>query len=324
MFANPEAEPLIDALLAKRKLARIDVEAVVFGVATDFCVKAAALGLRQRGFDVAVVTDAIAAITPEGEAAALAEMTHAGCKLIRHGERSLREGARLLARMKKDLPFHQPLAVAVDVVVFTVIDRALSVLLTLRPRTPFKDRWSLPGGFVGAFESSDTAAERELTAKTSIEGVFLEQLYTFSEPARDPRTRVISVAYYALVASTRLAKEGGSRESRWFEVDTDTDGRARIEGKVVELAFDHAAILETAIARIRGKLAYAPIGFQLLPERFTLTEIQQVHEAILGKPIDKRNFRRKLLESGLVREVNAYRTGPHRPARLYTFTDRTF
>lgn len=205
-------------------------------------------------------------------------------------------------------------AVAVDIVVFTVVERTLQVLLTLRPRAPFKDCWALPGGSVDANESADDAAGRELEAKTGVSGVFLEQLYTFSDPERDPRARVISIAYYALVAAERL-RQGGTREARWFDA-------ALSSGE--QLAFDHDRIVKTALERIRGKLEYAPIGFQLLPERFTLTEIQQVYEAILGHGMDKRNFRAKLLKSGSVSEVNAYRTGAHRPARLYTFVDRTF
>lgn len=228
--------------------------------------------------------------------------------------------------MSAELPFAQPLAVAVDVVVLTVADGVLRVLLTRRKRAPFEGRWSLPGGFVGADESADEAAERELRAKTGVTGVFLEQLYTFSEPDRDPRTRVVSVAYYALVAAERLRDRGGTRESRWSDLGTDDAGRLRVDGRAQaasELAFDHAEILSTALTRIRGKLDYAPIGFELLPEQFTLTELQQVHEAILGHAIDKRNFRKRLLDAGRVRELGAYRTGAHRPARLYTFTNRT-
>ncbi|MCK6547448.1 NUDIX hydrolase [Myxococcota bacterium] len=229
--------------------------------------------------------------------------------------------------MSAELPFAQPLAVAVDVVVLTVVDGALRVLLTRRKRAPFEGKWSLPGGFVGPDESADEAASRELRAKTGVADIFLEQLYTFSAPRRDPRTRVVSIAYYALVAAERLRDRGGTRESRWSDVGTDDAGRLRIDGRAqgaTELAFDHAEILSTALARIRGKLDYAPIGFQLLPAQFTLTEIQQVHEAILGRPIDKRNFRKKMLDSGLVRELDAFRTGAHRPARLYAFVDRTF
>jgi 8-oxo-dGTP diphosphatase len=224
------------------------------------------------------------------------------------------------APKSRPLPFARPLAVAVDIVMFTVVDRTLRVLLTLRTRAPFKDAWSLPGGFVGEDESAERAAVRELARKTSVEGVYLEQLYTFSDPARDPRTRVVSIAYFALVSADKIPSGGGTRETRWFDVATD-------DGKLIgdaELAFDHADIIRTALMRIRGKLGYAPIGFQLLGEQFTLTELQQVYEAILGRAIDKRNFRSKLLKSGLVKELDAFRTGAHRPARLYMFAERTF
>jgi 8-oxo-dGTP diphosphatase len=206
-------------------------------------------------------------------------------------------------------------SVAVDVVVFTVVDGRLEVLLTRRPIEPYEGRWSLPGGFVQAEESADDAAERALAEKAGVDEVFLEQLYTFSEPQRDPRSRVVSVAYYALVSQDKLQRREGTREPRWFPV---------AEAAELPLAFDHREILQTAIDRIRGKIDYAPIGFQLLPKRFTLTDIQTVYEAVLGRPIDKRNFRTKLLRSGMVREVDEFRKGPHRPARLYEFTHRTF
>jgi ADP-ribose pyrophosphatase YjhB (NUDIX family) len=205
-------------------------------------------------------------------------------------------------------------SVAVDVVVFTVVDGRLEVLLTKRPREPYEGRWSLPGGFVREEESADEAAQRALAEKAGVEEVFLEQLYTFSAPERDPRSRVVSVAYYALVSQDKL-QDGGSREPRWFPLSMIDE---------LQLAFDHREILQTAIDRIRGKIDYAPIGFQLLPKRFTLTDIQMVYEAVLDRPIDKRNFRTKLLRSGLIREVNEFRKGPHRPARLYEFTHRTF
>lgn len=218
------------------------------------------------------------------------------------------------------------IGVAVDVVIFTVDDGHLQVLLSRREHEPFEDRWALPGGFVRPDESADQAAERELTAKAGLVGVFLEQLYTFSDPSRDPRNRVVSVAYYALVSRDRLGAQAGLRESRWFRVDHGA-GEVQVPELGLAkpcLAFDHDRILEAAVHRIQGKLEYVPIGFQLLPQRFTLTEIQQVYEAVLGHPIDKRNFRSKLLKSGQVREVDAYRTGAHRPARLYEFTRRTF
>lgn len=206
------------------------------------------------------------------------------------------------------------IGVAVDIVVFTVVDGRLRVLLTKRPATHalFPDRWGLPGGFVGADESADEAAARELAGKAGVSDVFLEQLYTFSAPGRDPRNRVVSIAYYALVSSDRLSGRG-TLEAQWFDA-----------GDTPELVFDHDAILATALERIRGKLEYTPIGFQLLPPQFTLTDLQQVYEAILGVEIDKRNFRRKALDSGHVRATGEQRTGKHRPAALYEFTDRTF
>ena len=211
-------------------------------------------------------------------------------------------------------------------VVFTVVDGELEVLLTRRDAEPFNGRWSLPGGFVSPSESADDAARRELLAKSGVSGVFLEQLFTFSEPDRDPRSRVVSVAYYALVSADRLSDRSGTRESRWFRVGTRPDGRAwyEIPDNTTPLAFDHDLILRTALERIRGKLDYVPIGFQLLPAAFTLTDLQQVYEAVLGHVVDKRNFRAKIRKSGLVRELQQYRTGAHRPARMYAFTKQTF
>lgn len=221
-------------------------------------------------------------------------------------------------------PRYPPLGVAVDMVVLTVVDGTLQVLLTLRPEPPFDHCWSLPGGFIGPKESAADAAARELRSKAGVENVFLEQLYTFSEPERDPRSRVVSVAYYALVSPDRLANQKGLRETRWFRIHEDPQDNLVAGDPAVPLAFDHATILTTAIQRIRGKLEYAPIGFQLLPKKFTLTELQRVHEAVLGHSVDKRNFRHKMLKSGLVRELDEHRKGPHRPARLYEFTQQTF
>lgn len=216
---------------------------------------------------------------------------------------------------------YPPLGVAVDVVLFTVVEGRLDLLLTERESAPFAGWWSLPGGFVGEHESAEEAAVRELRKKAGVEDVFLEQLYTFTRPDRDPRSRVVSVAYYALVSAERAAG-GGTRASRWFPVRLEED---RLEiGDGLELAFDHLEIAETAVRRIRGKLDYAPIGFQLLPEQFTLTELQQVYEAVLGEPMDKRNFRAKVQRSGQVRPLDAFKTGSHRPARLHTFQGHVF
>lgn len=227
-------------------------------------------------------------------------------------------------------PRYPPLGVAVDVVVFTVQEGRLLALLTRRPNeAPFANAWSLPGGFVGPHESADEAAARELKAKAGVQGVFLEQLYTFSAPERDPRSRVVAVTYYALVSPDKLGEQQGQRRSYWVRVGTDAQGDLRVDlpaeaGGPSGLAFDHELILRTAIERIRGKLEYVPIGFQLLEPQFTLTELQKVYEAVLGQAIDKRNFRSRLLKSGLIRELDAVRKGPHRPAKLFEFTSRTF
>ncbi len=227
-------------------------------------------------------------------------------------------------------PRFPALGVAVDVVVFTVQEGRLLVLLTRRPDTPpFAQHWSLPGGFVAPDESTDEAAARELGAKAGVQDVFLEQLYTFSAPDRDPRSRVVSVAYYALVSPDRLGDQPGARPAHWVQVGTHPDGQLHVDlplepGMPEGLAFDHALILRTAIDRIRGKLEYVPIGFQLLEPQFTLTDLQKVYEAVLGQEIDKRNFRSKLLKSGLIRQLDAVRKGPHRPAKLFEFTSRTF
>lgn len=203
---------------------------------------------------------------------------------------------------------------------FTVANGRLELLLTEREAEPFKGVWALPGGFVGESESAEQAANRELERKAGVRDVFLEQLYTFSRPDRDPRSRVVSIAYYALVSADR-AKGGGTRASAWFPVSL---GDALKVGEGLELAFDHHEIVMTAVRRIRGKLDYAPIGFQLLPPEFTLTELQQVYEAVLGEQMDKRNFRAKVRRSGQVEELDTYRKGSHRPARLYTFQGQVF
>ena len=202
--------------------------------------------------------------------------------------------------------FERP-SVTVDVVILTLREGRLEVLLVKRAEHPFKGFWSLPGGFVGMKESLDAAAARVLRDKGGLEGVFLEQLYTFGNPERDPRMRILSVAYYALVEAGKIRNL--AQDSAFFEI-----------GKVPELAFDHAEILEMALSRIRGKLEYVPIGFELLPERFSLRQLQEVHETILGRRLNKDSFRRKMLTSGLLRSTGELETGTDfRPAELYTF-----
>ena len=202
-------------------------------------------------------------------------------------------------------------ALTVDCVVFGFDDGALKVLLIRRGIEPFQNHWALPGGFVRPDEPLDTAARRELQEETALREVYLEQLYTFGGIDRDPRERVISVAYFALVrradhfplASTDAA------EAAWFEAE-----------KVPALAFDHAEILQTALERLRGKIRWQPVGFELLPKKFTLSQFQALYEAILGRELDKRNFRKKLLALDLLVALDETTTATsRRPAQLFRF-----
>ena len=201
-------------------------------------------------------------------------------------------------------------ALTVDCVVFGFDDGELKVLLIERGLPPFKGQWALPGGFVRVEETLDEAARRELEEETGLSGVYLEQLYTFGEVNRDPRERVVSVAWYALVKladnQTRAATDAA--DARWFPV-TALPG----------LAFDHAAILEAGLTRLRGKLRWQPVGFELLPQRFTLSQLQHLYEAVLGAPLDKRNFRKRVLALDLLIPLKAKTTGPGRPAQLFRF-----
>ncbi len=204
-------------------------------------------------------------------------------------------------------------AVAVDCVVFGFDDGELKVLLIRRGLAPFRGRWALPGGFVRLDETLDAAARRELAEEAGLAGVYLEQLYTFGDVERDPRERVLSVAYYALVALDRHPPTAATDAdaAAWFAV-----------ADLPSLAFDHAAIVQAAVARLRGKVRYQPVGFELLPERFTLSQLQHLYEAILERTLDKRNFRKKLLAMDVVVETDEVEQDvAHRAARLYRFDE---
>jgi 8-oxo-dGTP diphosphatase len=204
-------------------------------------------------------------------------------------------------------------AIAVDVVLFTIQGGTLKVLLVKRRQAPFKGDWALPGGLVGPEESVDNAVLRELQEETSISHIYLEQLYTFGEPTRDPRGRVISIAYYALVnwQQFQLKARHQATEADWFAVK-----------RLPPLAFDHRRIVDYALERLQNKINYTTVGFQLLPRQFTLTELQSSYEVILGRRLDKRNFRRKMLQLGILRGTREFKAhGRQRPARLYTFTE---
>jgi 8-oxo-dGTP diphosphatase len=202
-------------------------------------------------------------------------------------------------------------SVTVDLVILTIAEDDLKVLLIRRRQEPFRDRWALPGGFVDINESLETAAARELEEETGVRDVYLEQLYTFGDPGRDPRGRVISVAYFALIDAER---------QRIVAADDAADAAWHSVFKPPRLAFDHAKVLEYAVWRLRNKIEWTTVGYELLPKKFTLSELQRVYEIILQRPVDKRNFRKKILAQGRIRELNETRSdGAHRPARLYAF-----
>jgi 8-oxo-dGTP diphosphatase len=204
-------------------------------------------------------------------------------------------------------------AVTVDLVIFTIADDDLKVLLIRRGVEPYKGHWALPGGFVEIDESLEEAAARELKEEVGVTA-YLEQLYTFGDPKRDPRGRVISVSYFALVDAERQRIVAGSdaADAQWHCVFNPKLGP--------KLAFDHKKILDYAVGRLRNKIEWTTVGYELLPKKFTLSELQRVYEIILQRPVDKRNFRKKILAQGQIREINETRSDvAHRPARLYSF-----
>jgi 8-oxo-dGTP diphosphatase len=200
--------------------------------------------------------------------------------------------------------------VTVDVVIFSLQGDALQVLLVRRKRWPCKGLWAIPGGLVGPEESLEDAALRKLEKETGLANIYLEQLYTFGAPDRSPSERVITVSYYALAPATGtvpLARTA-STHVRWWSV----------EG-LPALAFDHSDILSYALTRLRYKLEYTAIGFELLPDEFTLTELQSAYEIVLSEALDKRNFRRKILGAGVIEPSGKVRPGAGRPAQLYRY-----
>jgi 8-oxo-dGTP diphosphatase len=226
-----------------------------------------------------------------------------------------------------DASLYDRFSVAVDVVLLSAHERRLHTVLLKREEHPHKGRFALPGGFVGAQEELGRAAARVCQAKAGIADVFLEQLYTFGEPHRDPRLRVVSVAYYALIPYARfaaLARTGRGITVATLQVPWKGEAGGPVsasEGKnpSLPLAFDHASILGLVIKRLRGKLSYTPIAFALLDEAFTLFDLQRVHEAILGRTVNKDSFRRRILAGGCVRPSGKRQAGVvHRPAELYT------
>ncbi len=204
-------------------------------------------------------------------------------------------------------------SITTNVVVFTLRDDKLKLLLVRRRDDPFKGMWALPGGAVRPNEDLDDSAKRELEVSTGLSGVYLEQLYTFGVPGRDPRERVISVAYYALVPSERLHLRTAcdTQALGWFALD-----------ELPALAFDHAEMVGVAHQRLSAKLAYSTIALQFMPEKFTLSELQNVYELILNEKLDKRNFRKRVRALDQIDQTDEVRrNGSHRPARLYRVTN---
>lgn len=216
-------------------------------------------------------------------------------------------------------------SVTVDVVLIGIQTGALRTILVRRTDPPQAGRWALPGGFVGLDESLDEAAQRVLSTKAGLKNVFLEQLYTFGKPDRDPRMRIISVAYYALVDQTVLDALPATKDASLFAIQPapSRSGRSSIRildenDQPIRTAFDHGEIITAAIDRLRGKIVYAPVSFELLPEEFTLLALQNVHEIILNKRLNKDSFRRKMLATGdLVPTGRLQDDVDHRPAALY-------
>lgn len=204
-------------------------------------------------------------------------------------------------------------ALTVDVVIFTLRENQLHVLLVQRGEEPFAGVWALPGGFVKMDESLEEAACREMEEETGLQDAYLEQLYTYGDPNRDPRGRVVTVAYFALIPSDApVRKEGGSdaRRAEWFQIEA-----------LPPLAFDHDKIVAYALRRLRYKLEYTAAGFELLPEEFTLSELQHTYEMILGEKLDKRNFRRRIQQAEIIEPTPHMRGGEGRPARLYRYRE---
>lgn len=210
----------------------------------------------------------------------------------------------------------QLIKLSVDAVVFGYEEGTISVLLIKRKYEPFKGKWAIPGGFVLNDESLEEAAERELKEETGIEINYLEQLYTFGNPKRDPRSRIVSVAYFGLVHPNafKIFASTDAEEVQWFKIDD-----------LPKLSFDHKEILELAITRLQSKITYEPLGFELLDEKFPFSDLEKLYTTLIGRPIDRRNFRKKILKLNILDELeDKVSKGSGRPANLFKFNQKRY
>lgn len=213
---------------------------------------------------------------------------------------------------------NQNIKVSVDAVVFGYTSKdGLSILLIKRKVDPFKNEWALPGGLVKDEESLEDAVERELKEETGVSINYLEQLFSFGRPDRDPRNRVVSIAYYGLVKpdTFKLNASTDASDVKWFNVN-----------KHPPLAFDHKEILQLALKRLQGKITYEPIGFELLDQRFPFSELEKLYSAVMGRPIDRRNFKKKILKFGFLEETSEKQKleGAGRPGNLFQFNKKKY
>lgn len=210
----------------------------------------------------------------------------------------------------------QFIKLTVDAVVFGYEEGKISVLLIKRKYEPFKNNWAIPGGFVLNSESLEDAVQRELQEETGIKINYLEQLYTFGRPSRDPRGRVVSVAYFGLVRPNafKIFASTDASEVEWFNIN-----------KLPELSFDHNEILEIAIKRLQGKITYQPIGFELLDKKFPFSDLEKLYTTLLGRQIDRRNFRKKILNLNVLDVLDQKTSkGSGRPAKLFQFNQKRY
>ncbi len=213
----------------------------------------------------------------------------------------------------------QNIEIAVDAIVFGYSkEEGVKILLIQRKYPPFEGQWAIPGGFVEDEESLEDAVERELAEETGVQINYLEQLYTFGKPGRDPRKRVISVAYFGLVKAAtfhQLNADTDAADARWFNIK-----------ELPSLAFDHAEVLETAINRLRSKIVYQPIGFELLDQKFPFSDLEQLYTTLLDRPVDRRNFKKKIMHLGILDQLDekAPQSGSGRPASLFQFNQKRY